>query len=307
MRYLKWSALTLTVVAAIAVLTFYVRPLFVIAQVIRFQLFRGGAHGHYAKVCVQSGCYQLPYYVAGDGPPVVRIHGVGGSGENWANIFAAIKNAGFRVYLPDLLGFGRSERPDVDYSMPLQAAVMKAFLLQQGITAADVGGTSMGGWVALEMAVRYPDSVRRLLLFDSAGTNFAPTFQPSLFEPHSTAELQKLFDLLTPRPTKMPGYVARDMIRTMAPSGWVIQRAVNSMFSKRDVLDAQLSQLALPTLIVWGRQDHLIPLATGEYLRSRIAGSELHAYNGCGHLILEACGPQITPEVIGFLRSGKPN
>ncbi len=180
----------------------------------------------------------MHYYVAGKGTPVV---------------------AGFRVYALDLPGSGRSGQPNADHSIAFQAETVYAFIQGQALTKPDVAGVSMGGWIAMDLAIRYPDAVRRLVLLDTAGTTFAPAFQPSLFEPTTGPQLQNLFDLLTPYPVKLPNFFARDMLRTMSADGWVIHRAMTSMFSKRDLVDKKLSAISAPTLILWGKTRQIDP------------------------------------------------
>ncbi len=233
---------------------------------------------------------------------MVLIHGIGNSGESWALAMNELSKAGFQVYALDLPGSGRSDRPNVDYSIAFQAETVHAFMQAQKLLEPDVGGVSMGGWVALKLAGDYPRSIHRLVLLDTAGTTFAPTFQPALFEPKTERELQNLFDFLTPQPTKLPRFFARDILRSMAPDGWIIHRAMTSMFSKRDLVDEKLGTITAPTLILWGKQDRLIPVGTGEMLQRSLAHARLITYGGCGHLILESCGKKVVPEIVRFLK-----
>ncbi len=304
--FLKWLAGVASVLFALVALValfIYLRPLLAIQQLVRLDLWRHGAKSRYTRVCTRQGCFQLHYYVAGEGAPVVLIHGIGNSGESWALALKQLNEAGFRVYALDLPGSGRSDRPDADYSIAFQAETVNAFIQGQALAKPDVAGVSMGGWIAMDLAIRHPDAVRRLVLLDTAGTTFAPAFQPSLFEPKTGSQLQRLFNFLTPYPTKLPAFFARDILRTMAPDSWIIHRAMTSMFSKRDLVDKKLSAIAAPTLILWGKQDRLIPVETGELLQRSLLHSRLVTYEGCGHLLLEACGKQVVPEIERFLKS----
>ena len=105
-----------------------------------------------------------------DGPVVVLVHGLGGRAEDWRNLAPYLAKAGFRVYMPDLPGIGRSEKPaDFSYSVRDEAAVVVGFLDALGLKQVDLGGWSMGGWIVQHVAAEHPDRVRRLMLFDSAG------------------------------------------------------------------------------------------------------------------------------------------
>ena len=90
--------------------------------------------------------------------------------ENWAALMVPLMRHGHQVYAIDLLGFGRSDRPDVDYSIALQAEILNQFFDSQKLTSADLGGWSMGGWVALKFALDHPERVRRIFVADSAGS-----------------------------------------------------------------------------------------------------------------------------------------
>lgn len=161
----------------------------------------------------------------------------------------------------------------------------------------------MGGWVALQMAARFPRAVSRLLLLASAGTNFEPAYDRTLFTPRNPAELQRLLNKLMPKAPRMPVFLARDMLRSMGSRGWVMERAASSMFGGQDVMDEQIAGLKMPTLILWGEQDEIIPLQAGRFLQSRIRGSQLKTFDGCGHLLVELCAPRVIPAMVDFLQA----
>ena len=91
------------------------------------------------------------HYVAegpANGPVVVLVHGLGGRAEDWSNLAPYLAKAGFRVYMPDLFGYGRSERPaEFSYSVHDQAGAVVAFMDALGLKQVDLGGWSMGGWI----------------------------------------------------------------------------------------------------------------------------------------------------------------
>ena len=95
----------------------------------------------------------------------------------------ALAAKGFHVYVPDLLGYGRSPKPDVDYSISLEEQTVAQFMQAVHVARADVGGWSMGGWVAMKLALDHPEMVDRLVVYDSAGVYFPATFEPELFTP----------------------------------------------------------------------------------------------------------------------------
>jgi pimeloyl-ACP methyl ester carboxylesterase len=237
---------------------------------------------------------------------LLLVHGLDGKAENWVGLMPALVRHGHRVYAIDLLGFGRSDRPDVDYSITLQADVLNEFFDSQKLPRADLGGWSMGGWVALKFALDHPERVRRIFVADSAGVNFKLPFDPVLFQPVTVDQAQRLLVLLTPRGSQIPRFLARDVVRRMGPMRWVVQRAMTSMMAKGDLLDGKLDAIRVPVLIVWGKQDALIPLLCGEEMHQQIPQSLLAIFDGCGHLAPAECGSWVLPEIRQFLEAEPP-
>lgn len=248
--------------------------------------------------------YRVHYDVMGPaaGPPVVLVHGLGGRAEEWLGLAHYLVKAGYRVYLPDLPGYGRSEKPAAfSYSVPDEAAMVVGFLDAMGLKQVDLGGISMGGWIVQIVASNHPERVRRLMLFDSAGIHEQPSWDTRLFTPTTNAEVSQLNGLLYPHPFPVPGFVARDILRITHQNGWVIRRAVASMLSGRDVSDDLLPTLKMPVLIVWGAEDRIMPLHQGEKMHTLVPQSQFEVFPGCGHLSPMQCASQIGPKVVEFV------
>jgi pimeloyl-ACP methyl ester carboxylesterase len=249
--------------------------------------------------------YRVRYSVEGpkDGPPVVLVHGLGGRAEDWLNLAPYFASAGYRVYMPDLPGYGRSEQPaGFSYSIPDQADVVVGFLDALGLKQVDLGGWSMGGWIAQRIAVEHPERVQKLMLFDSAGLYAPPKWDTNLFMPVSLSQLDQLDALLMPNPPKVPGFIARDILRISRKNSWVIRRALATMLTGKDTTDNLLPGLKMPVLIVWGEADRITPLSLGEKMHALIPGSELAVIPGCGHLAPSQCAGQIGPRAVAFAK-----
>jgi pimeloyl-ACP methyl ester carboxylesterase len=235
------------------------------------------------------------------GPVVVLVHGLGGRAEDWRDLAPYLAKAGFRVYMPDLPGYGRSEKPaNFSYSVPDEAAVVVGFLDALGLTQVDLGGWSMGGWIVQWIASEHPERVRRLILFDSAGINEVPKWDTRLFTPSTPADLDQLDALLMPHPPKVPGFIARDILRISKQHAWVIHRALDRALTGRDATDSILPGLKMPVLIVWGAEDKMTPLRQGEKIHQLVPRSQLDVIPGCGHLAPVQCAAQIGPRVVEF-------
>lgn len=297
----KWIVLALVGFLAIGTVAFWARPMAFFNAYSEAQMFAAGASSSFTTV---NG-YQIHYYAVGpiDGPVAVLVHGLGGRSEDWANLVPYLVRAGYRVYLPDLPGFGRSDKPtNFSYSVTDEAGVVVGFLDALGLKQVDLGGWSMGGWIVQLVAVNHPDRIRRLMLFDAAGLLVRPDWDIRLFTPASAAEIDQLDALLMPNPPHVPDYVAKDLLRTSREHGWIIRRALGTMLSGRETTDNLLPNLRMPVLLVWGQVDRITPLSEGEKMHQLIPGSQFQVVPGCGHLAPDDCASQIGPTVVAFLQ-----
>ncbi len=298
-----YAVLAMVLIFLVGAVVVWQRPLAVIETLTQARLAYAGFHNEYTTIRGN----RIHYYEGGSGAPVVLVHGLGSRAEDWANLMQQLKRAGFHVYAIDLLGYGRSARPaDASYSIPEEAQYVEEFLAQHGLQKVNLVGWSMGGWVAMRVALDQPARIARLVLCDSAGIRFVPSFTMFDFEPTTIPAVQRLYRMLMPQPASLPDFLARDMVRKFKELNWVVDRSARSMFRGDDLLDGKLSDLQMPTLILWGKQDHLIPLATGVSMHQQIPQSVLEIYDGCGHLAPGQCAARIGPRLIDFLKGQEP-
>jgi pimeloyl-ACP methyl ester carboxylesterase len=307
MKALLRIAAVAVLLAIVACAVFYWNPLWVNDQRIRFHLWQSHARSEF----VEAGGYRIHYYEASPadgsaGIPLLLIHGLGSRAEDWSPMIPTLSAEGFHVYAPDLLGYGRSAKPEVKYSVALEEGVVVDFIRAIGIERADVDGWSMGGWIAAKLALEHPEMVNRLVLDDSAGLTYQPSFPKSAFVPTDAAGLGRLYSLLTPKPPSLPGFVVRATLRKIAQNGNIIQESMDSMLSGSDLLDTRLSSIQQPTLIVWGTEDKLIPMTVGETMHREIANSVLDSIAGCGHLAPSECSKPVLAGTIQFLKAQPP-
>jgi pimeloyl-ACP methyl ester carboxylesterase len=300
-RRLLWTLGALAWLGVILLVVFYLRPLWCFNEAM---FLRMGLHGFESRSVVVEG-HAMHYNALGpaDGTVVVLVHGLGGRAEDWRELAPYIARAGYRVYMPDLFGYGRSEQPaDFSYSVPDEAAAVVGFLDALGLKQVDLGGWSMGGWIVQRVAGDHPERIRRLMLFDSAGIYEKPAWDTALFTPASAQDLNQLDALLMPHPPRVPAFVARDILREMHKNAWVIHRALATMLTGKDSTDALLPQLKMPVLVAWGAEDHITPLSQGETIHRLVPQSELDVFPACGHLAPGQCTEQMGPKVVDFLR-----
>jgi pimeloyl-ACP methyl ester carboxylesterase len=286
---------------------FYWNPLWFNDQLIRRHLWRSHVHSEY----VDAGGYRLHYYEANPtdgsaGIPLVLVHGLGARAEDWASMIPTLASEGFHVYAPDLLGYGRSAKPDVAYSVSLEENVVANFMHAVGLQRADINGWSMGGWIAAKLALDHPEMVNRLVLDDSAGILYQPSFPRDAFVPTDAAGVDRLFALLTPKPHPLPNFVMRATLRRLKREGRIIQESMDSMISGSDLLDSRMKNITQPTLILWGTEDKLIPISVGKAMHREIADSVFDGIAGCGHLAPSECAKPVLAGTIQFLKAQPP-
>ncbi len=295
-----WRVLwTVPVLALIAGIGFYMRPV----RCFNAWMFLREDFSGVQSRSVRVAGYRMHYLAEGpaSGPAVVLVHGLGGRAEDWLNLAPCLTRAGFRVYMPDLIGYGRSERPpDFSYSVRDEAILVVGFMDALGLKQVELGGWSMGGWIVQLIAQEHPERVSRLMLFDAAGLDVKPSWDTRLFTPTTPAQLAALDALLMPHPPRVPAFLARDIVRLSNRNGWVVKRAIASMLTAQDVTDTLLPQLKMPVLIVWGSLDHITPLDQAQTMHKLIPQSELDVFDGCGHLAPDQCAGQIGPKVVQF-------
>jgi len=243
---------------------------------------------------------RIHYVQAGRGQPMILLHGLGMTKETWLPSFGALAGK-HRVYAIDQIGLGRSDKPDVDYTIATFVDFLHGFLVAQKLGQATLVGSSLGGWIALEFAVRHPDMVDRLVLVGSAGL---PWLHPAPvdFNPTSLAATRARMEALVHDKKRVTEPIVRQVFADHLRNndGSTIQRTFAGLASSRFV-DGRLASIRVPTLVVWGREDEMIPLAAGEMLRDGIAGARLVVFDHCGHLPHVEMPAEFTRAVLEFL------
>jgi len=295
-----WFGGALWLLAIVAGVGFWLRPVSYFNQ---FTYLRENLDGIENRSMTVQG-HTMHYEVIGpeSGPVVVLVHGLGGRAEDWHELAPYLAKAGFRVYMPDLFGYGRSAKPaDFSYSVRDQAAAVVNFMDALGLKQVDLGGWSMGGWIVQIVADAHPERVRRLIIFDSAGLYEKPRWDTNLFIPRTPAQLDQLEALLTPQPARIPGFVAQDILRLSVERAWIVRRALDTMMTGQDATDNLLPRLKMPVLLLWGDKDQITPLEQGQKMHMLVPQSELDVFNGCGHLAPRQCASEMGPAIVKFL------
>jgi len=302
-RVLRWKNIGLVALLLVIAAAMFacLRPLTVVRAAGRFALWSHGIHSHYTQV----GPYRVHYYEGGEGPPLVFVHGLGAESLNWVPAMLDMRHQ-FHVYAIDLLGHGDTQKPDIAYSIEQQSEMLRHFLATQNIQSADLVGVSMGGWVALKLAIEHPEAVNRLVVADAAGLKFQTDITVKNFLPATPEEFSAFMAMLTPRQYPAPYPVQRDFLHQVAEHAWITRRIFDSFLTYQDVLDGKLQAVKAPVLVIWGKEEKLIPMSVGEQMKQQLPHSSLLVCSDSGHLAVYECWNKLEPEVASFLASPQP-
>ncbi len=226
----------------------------------------------------------------GAGPPVLLVHGLGYARWGWEPVAAALADA-HEIVLFDNRGIGESDAPPGPYSVGMLADDALAVMDAAGLERAHVLGTSLGGMVAIELAVSRPERVDRLVL--ACTTPGGPKAAPM---PEQTVRLMQAAPTLPPEtalrrfienalgPTKDQTLVERILVHRLAtaqsPTAWAAQAAAGASFDAWD----RVGEITAPTLVVTGDEDAVVDPRNSRLLAGRIEGARLEVFRGAGHL-----------------------
>ncbi len=287
-----------TLLVLLAGLLVWNKPLWILDRVTAGRLALAGMHSRDMMI---DG-HRIHYLEGGAGSPVLLVHGLGSRASDWSGLIPSLVKSGHRVYAIDLLGYGDSDKPtDGNFSIAEESTLVEHFLIAEKLQQVDLAGWSMGGWISMVVATDMPERVSKLVLLDSAGLRFQPTFDPLLFTPSNLDELHALIKLLTPDMRPVPTFFAKALLVRSKADSWVIRRSVTSMLTGQNLLNGKLDKLTMPVLIVWGKQDALTPLSMAYEIHAGVPHSTLALFDGCGHLAPGLCASRIAPQMTSFL------
>ena len=260
----------------------------------------------------------LLYAVAGEGPPVLLLHGFGGQIWVWEKQVPSLSKR-YRLYIPDLLGNGYSDRPKVEYTPALFIDSIKQFMDLAGIKRASLIGNSMGGGIAWAFALTHPDRVEKLILIDSIPPDVVPQIRnPSFRRFFAIRNLPLLPQLGVALHTRgmlratLMEMVFHDRLITdqvverqyligrIAGTAWVVTSTARHAEEVKHYAGA-LGALAKPTLIVWGEHDEVFPVSVGKKLHTLIKGSELLVIKASGHMPMWERPDEVNRAILEFL------
>ncbi len=262
----------------------------------------------------------IRYLSAGTGPPLVLLHGAGDNALDWQWVMRPFATT-HRVYAPDLPGSPNSARPAVDYSPAYFERFVAAFVDALDIGQATFVGNSLGGLIALRLALTEPARVTTLVLVDSAGLGrtvnpaFISVNVPGLGEAAMPlwrtplGAYQRAWGrtaLLFAHPASAPREWVEEQRRLALLPGYLeahltALRAQVDPAGQREVLVDQLSLLKMPTLVVWGARHRVFPESQARVAAARLPEGSLAIISECGHMPHVECPDRFLAALDGFL------
>ncbi len=247
--------------------------------------------------------HEVSYREAGEGEPIVLLHGITGSSETWLDVFAGLAER-YSVIAPDLLGHGHSAKPRGDYSLGAYASGIRDLLAALGYENATVVGHSLGGGIAMQMAYQFPERCDRLVLVSSGGLGGEVNLLlRAATLPGSELVLPVLVSAgLVDSVNAVIGALGRVGLRG-GPDLEEMWRGFSSLADSearqaflhtlRSIVDITGQRVSatdrlylaaeVPTLLIWGERDRIIPLEHGIAAHDSIPGARLEVFENAGH------------------------
>jgi pimeloyl-ACP methyl ester carboxylesterase len=256
----------------------------------------------------------------GEGKPVLFVHGLGGSWQNWLENIPAVAEAGYRAIAVDLPGFGASEMPAEKISIGGYGRFVEALLEELGTGPVALVGNSMGGFIGAEVAIQFPQHVDRLVLVSAAGISVEHErneraldvmYRAERFTTMAVAGLaaradnvsrrpgarKMLMRLVAAHPDRLPAPLVAEMVRGAGTEGFLPALDALTDYPIRE----RLGKISAPTLIVWGTEDRLVPVKDADVFEELIPNARKIVYEDTGHVAMLERPADFNRELFGFL------
>jgi pimeloyl-ACP methyl ester carboxylesterase len=250
----------------------------------------------------------IHYWDVGVGPVVVLVHGLGSKKEDWLPVIGPLSQK-YRLLVPDQIGFGRSDKPLLDYSVQTYVDFLNELLRQLRVEKASLVGESLGGWICGLYAAEITGGahlipVEKLVLVDAAGLKQERPI-PDL-NPSSLAGMRALMQAVFYDTSWLNEDALRKIFadKLATHDSYTVHSLVNNPALASQRMDSQLANIKVPTLVLWGKQDSLLPIAAGERYAAGIPGAKLVSFDKCGHVPSTEKTEEFLAAVNGFLGSG---
>jgi pimeloyl-ACP methyl ester carboxylesterase len=266
-------------------------------------MLRGGQMTDSSSQQIELHGHPVTYHRMGSGPAVLLVHGITSSSRTWRTVMPALAER-HTVIAPDLLGHGRSAKPRGDYSLGAYASGLRDLLVALEIPSATVVGHSLGGGVAMQFAYQFPERLERLALVDSGGLGGEVNL---VLRAATLPGAEFVLPLLASGPLRGAGAAVGSVLGRVGLRASADVRGMAEGFESlgdgaarrafvhtaRSVIDPSGQRVDatdrlylaehVPSLIVWGSRDRMIPVKHGEEAHALMPNSRFEVFEGAGH------------------------
>ena len=237
---------------------------------------------------LQIDKHKIRYLESGNSKnTLVLLHGLGASAERWLNVIPLFSKE-YTVIVPDLIGFGSSDKPSVDYTPEYFVDFLERFFAQTGIARPNLVGSSLGGQIAANYASSHADEIENLILVSPAGSMTQSTpaldayIMAALYPNEQTAK--NAFELMEGSGEPVPQEIVTGFIERMRlPNAKLAFMSTVLGLKNSKPITTKLGSITTPTLIIWGSADPVIPIIHSDSFISSIQDCRFFKMDGCGH------------------------
>ena len=247
--------------------------------------------------------HDVRYYTGGNGDPLIVVHGGGGDASTWLQNIEEL-TAKYTVYAPDLPGYGGSQALDGDYYIPELTEFIEDFSDSLGLESFYIVGHSLGGGVALNFALQFPNRIKKLVLVSSLCLGREIAFWVRLL---SLPVILRTVGAITMATYHGIKWMAKKLLKSMefviplSPASIIIGGSITTFKEQTLVLSNRFSDIDTPTLLVWGAKDGIVPVQHAYVAAKAIPDCQLKIFEKRGHNVHRDEVAEFSQVVKGFL------
>ena len=252
--------------------------------------------------------HRIRYLESGSsGNALVLIHGLGASAERWFNVIPMFTEK-FRVVVPDLIGFGYSDKPAADYTPDFFSDFIEKFFSASGIKHPSIVGSSLGGQISAQYAASHSQNIEKLVLVSPAGTMKKSTpaldaYIMAALYPNPT-NAKNAFEMMEGSGKGVPDAIVNGFVKRMKmPNAKLAFMSAILGLKNSESITSKLTSIVSPTLVVWGAKDPVIPISFANDFVSSIRDCKFFRMDECGHTPYVQDPHTFASHVLEFLTS----
>ncbi len=253
---------------------------------------------------------KIRYLVSGNSKKtLVLIHGLGASAERWDQVIPLFSDD-YRVVVPDLIGFGYSDKPLVDYTTEFFSNFLEQFFITSGIKQPNLIGSSLGGQIAADYTASHPQEIEKLILVSPSGNMEKSTpaldayIMAALYPNEQSAK--NAFELMEGSGHSVREEIVNGFVERMRlPNAKLAFMSTLLGIKNSELITSKLQTISTPTMIIWGSDDPVIPIHHADSFVSTIQDCRFFRMDGCGHTPYVQDPHLFASKVLEFLNSPK--